>query len=179
MKNLILGMIFTTFTLSANATIVTSTVGSYDGVEWAGVDITYDLDDFIFDLQGESIVSATLTGVWGLTDTYPSEYPDVEFGSTAHSELYVDGLLVADTHDPELAADPYWNIVDWSFTFTDFSLLTDGSLDFVAIQTSDYVMRLGETTLTIETVSVPEPGVLALLGLGLVGISLSRKKKYK
>ena len=171
MKNYIFGIILAVFTLSANATIVTSTVGSFDGDYYDGTDITYDLNDFIFDLDGETIVSAELTGIWGVTDTYCCD--------TADALLFVDGFLVADTNDPSLAADPYFNAVDWSYTFTDFSLLADGVLDFVAIQTSDYVLRLGETTLTIETISVPEPGVLALLGLGLAGISLARKKKYK
>ena len=60
MKNYIFGIILAVFTLSASATIVTSTVGSFDGDWYDTTDIIYDLNDFIFDLDGETIVSAEL-----------------------------------------------------------------------------------------------------------------------
>ena len=166
-------MIALLFSASLNAAVITTSVAAFDGFDYTGTDYYYDLDDFSFDLMGETIVSATLSGTWGETDTYS--------GSTAHAELYVDGMMVADTHDPALACDPYSCVTTWSYVFTDFTSLMDGFLDFAAIQTSYYVLRLGETTLSITTepTRVPEPGPLVLLGFGLLAYGMIRRSKAK
>ncbi len=111
------------------------------------------------------IVSATISGQWG----------NSVVGNTAHNELWLDGIKIADTHD--YSPDPYYNGGVWSYTFnpSEFYLLADGSAEFHTIQTSEYWVRLGETKLRIE--AVPAPGALLLGGIGIGCVSWLRRRR--
>jgi hypothetical protein len=119
--------------------------------------------DFNFAIPpGESIIAATLRGQWG----------NCANPTTAHNKLYLDSLLVADTH---LASpDPYGNsYVPWAYTFSSFSTLQDGQASFDVVQWSEWVVRLGTTTLTIQTAPMPEPSAVLVWSLvGAVGMAL-------
>lgn len=119
----------------------------------------YLVGTFIYDVYGPSIVSATISGQWGNSLS----------GSTAHNEMWLDGVKLADTHD--YSPDPYFYGGPWSYVFTpaEFGVLADGIAEFHTIQTTEYIVQLGETTLRIE--SIPAPGAILLggIGVGLVG----------
>ncbi len=86
-------------------------------------------------------------------------------------------MLVADTHDPALACDPFTCVTPWSYTFADFSSLLDGTLDFEAVQTSYTYLRLGATELSIETGRpVPAPAGIAVLAFALFGLGAAKKR---
>jgi len=112
--------------------------------------------------DGERVVSAYITGYWG-----SSVDPD----STAGVEVKLDGYIVATCEKP----DPGCYAGDvgrrqWSHTLTDVEMtaLNDGKAVLSVVQTSDVSVRLGVTTLYIET-GVP-PSVPALSPMALFAL---------
>lgn len=119
--------------------------------------VDYHVGDFSFALTGLDIVSATISGHWG---TYHPPY-----STTAHNELWMDDILIANTlaYSPDPSHASY---VSWSYTFdpSEYYIFEDNLVAFHTIQTRQYNVRLGVTTLTLQT--VPEPGTVALLAVG-------------
>ena len=112
--------------------------------------------------SGHNILWARISGQFG----------NSVVSSTAAQDLYLDGIKVASCayqsptcwqRGPEL----------WSYNFSssEFGVLADGSASFVSDQTNCCVVRLGATTLEIQTQAVvPEPSTVVLLAGGLVGM---------
>lgn len=106
----------------------------------------------------ERIASATISGYWGSVD-YPF--------STAPVDVFLDGVLVAQC----LASDPC--TVDesgqraWSHTFTAAELLQlqPENPQLTASQKDKFRVRLGASTLVLETAPVPTVPTLSPLGL--------------
>lgn len=132
---------------SVQADIITATLPEYSS-PYHDPGVYYDpylVGTFTFDVDGLTILSANISGQWGNSIA----------STSAHNELYLDGVALADTHDA--SPDPYFNsYVPWSYDFAESELgaLADGSADFVTVQTSEFVVRLGETTLEIDAVGI-------------------------
>jgi PEP-CTERM motif len=66
-----------------------------------------------------------------------------------------------------------------SFTPTELLALATGSVDLSVVQSGCCVIRLGDSTLTIDTTAAtatPEPATLAMLGAGLLGLAAVRRR---
>ena len=111
---------------------------------------------------GQSIVAAV----------YSSTYGNSVVTNSAGVDLFAAGISIGSC--PPLApCDVALSVTPFSFNFkpSDFSKLASGSLTVSAVQTSGNIIRLGTETLTITT-GTPEPGSIALLGVGLLTLGL-------
>jgi hypothetical protein len=151
------------------AAILTSTLPEYDG---AGVwPATETVGTFTYTIPlGETILSATVTGTMGNSSS----------PTTAVMDVLVDGVLVAQCPDEAAAC---WSVAgphpfSYSFLPAEFAVLLDNAADLTVNQLDCCVIRLGETTLTIVTGAVPEPGGFVLLagGLGALVWRLRRRR---
>ncbi|MBH8560635.1 PEP-CTERM sorting domain-containing protein [Nostoc sp. CENA67] len=158
----------------AQAATITSTLPEFSGEYFDG-SASFPLSSvtvgtFSYTIpSGEQIVSASLSGTFG----------NSVVSNSSGLNLLLDGLQVAQCIRFDTC---YYSATPEAFNFTfspaDLSLLNDGSALLTAIQTSEYVIRLGSTTLTIETASVPESGTI-LGTLTVAGFSLALRRRQK
>jgi hypothetical protein len=147
------------------------TIGEYSG--------NYHLDPGPYDLltvvgtfnilAGDA--SATISGFFGNSVFSNSSGVDVYLAS-AGAEKHID-LLVAQCIEGPGACYTGSTSTMWSYTLTGAQLasLGTGFVDLSALQTSQFVVRLGVTT----QVPAPEPTSLMLLGISTIGVSVWRK----
>lgn len=108
--------------------------------------------------------SMTISGAFGNSVFYSSSGVD----------LYLGNVLVASCVELTPCYEgPNATPTPWSDTLTaaQIASLGTGTVDFTALQTSQYVIQLGTTTLDQAqgTAVTPEPTSLWLLGTGLLG----------
>jgi len=99
------------------------------------------------------------------------------------STSWLDGLEsativigVLDFEDGALVYNPVSNWVG-SLGITSMALLNSLGELSVTVASSWGDFKIGNSTLTVNTANVPEPGSLLLLSLGLLGLGLARRQK--
>ncbi|HSY37561.1 MAG TPA: PEP-CTERM sorting domain-containing protein [Acidobacteriaceae bacterium] len=113
--------------------------------------------------------SIDLTGSFGSADT-----PNLS--SSAGENLYLGNILVASCTEFGVCYEDISGIpTPWSDDLTagQIASLGTGIVNFTVVQTSQYVVQVGETTLDQApgTTVTPEPQSLLLLGTGLMGFA--------
>lgn len=157
---------------SSLAATVSNSLPDYDG-PYATSGFPIDLGiigNFAYALPGGAVITAaTLSGTYG-TSMYST--------STASFEAVVDGAQV------EVCAPFAVNCWPDASSFRPFSLalpasafsrLLDGTASLGVIQTTEYVVRFGSPTLTIEYTDAPEPVTLGMAALAGVVLLTARR----
>jgi hypothetical protein len=181
--------------MAANADLITSSVGDEDCFGLGG--ICADGDKFV-DLGGTffadyrdagDLASAPHTDYWNSPGVQSWTHNYVLTGGTpisASLDLFIAG--VADIGPVSFFAD---NSLIATFDFPGLFdtahfltvavplVLIDGSTMFLIGPSEGDGYIIDYSTLRVETTttSVPEPGTLALLGIGLLGMGMTRRKK--
>jgi len=159
--------------LPAAAGTITSTIGEFDGPILTNP--TYPqpsltIGTFTYSsVSAASILSATVSGFFGT----------VFSPSTALENLYVGGIEVASCASEAAACwnAPFGVQTPWSYTFTpsQFAALTSGNVAYTVVQTGDFEVESGITTLTI--VVSPEPSTVGLIGGGIALLMFVRRQR--
>lgn len=149
------------------ATAQTSeTLGEYSGAYYtSGFPIApVTVGTFSSSLWSLGVAGATISGTFG----------NSAFSNSAGTDLFLDGILIAQCVQFATCystAGPH----AWSYTFGagDLGIFADGFAILTAVQTSEYTIRLGQTTLA----TVPEPATVLLLAGGLFGLALKSRRR--
>jgi hypothetical protein len=166
------------FASPANAgNIAINQIGEYDGPilnnpSYPQPSIT--IGTFVYTIPvGTEITAATVSGYFGTSVV----------GETALENLYVGGIEVAACTSEN---DPCWNgdpitgeQTSWTYTFTpdEFAVLDSGSVDYDVVQTGDFQVESGVTTLDITVAPTPEPSTVAMFCGGLSLFLIVRRKQ--
>jgi hypothetical protein len=119
-------------------------------------------------LPGDTAI--TISGTFGNSLT----------GSTSGVDLYLGSLLVAQCVQFTAC---YNNLTKtptpWSMTLSpaQMALLGTGMVDFTVVETSQFYVRLGETTLTQITATAPEPSSLLMLSTGAFCVVAAMRRR--
>ncbi|HSN71239.1 MAG TPA: PEP-CTERM sorting domain-containing protein, partial [Steroidobacteraceae bacterium] len=126
----------------------------------------FGFDDWTF-ADRDELEGPALSGTWDLTGIDLTDVTDVMLIFKSGQGTFLVGYLVADGVTSG----------DWTTPFTDPPFDFPGAADARDVSHISYYVRTGD--MPPPPGDVPEPGPLALLGPGLLGLGLASRRKRR